>query len=52
MNAESWFLIVLTLCVVGPYLLGVRPKSRRDWLLIAVTLAFVLWVLPMVVRLR
>jgi hypothetical protein len=36
----TWFLILLGVTVVGPYLLGVRPRRRRDWLAIAITIAF------------
>ena len=30
----SAFVIIVTVCMTGPYVLGVRPKSRRDWILI------------------
>ena len=44
-DPRLWFLIVLAICVVAPYLLGVRPKTRRDWLLIGLTIAFAAWLL-------
>lgn len=28
---------------VGARLLGVRPKSRRDWILVAATVTFLVW---------
>jgi len=39
-------------CVAAPYLLGVRPRSAREWLYVAITLAFLAWVLPLMVSLR
>jgi hypothetical protein len=43
----SWFLLLLAICIAGPYLLGVRPKTRREWTYIAITIAFVAWILLM-----
>ncbi|HEX2339537.1 MAG TPA: hypothetical protein VHI98_03575 [Vicinamibacterales bacterium] len=48
----TWFLILAALCIAGPYVLGVRPKARREWLLVAVTLAFLAWLLALMVPLR
>ena len=42
-----WFLLLLAVCIVGPYLLGVRPKTRREWTYVAMTIAFLAWVLLM-----
>ena len=36
----TWFLMLTAACVVAPYLLGVRPRTRRQWMYLAVTLAF------------
>jgi hypothetical protein len=44
---EFWFLLLLVVCIVGPYLLGVRPKTNWQWTYIALTIAFVAWVLLM-----
>ena len=41
----TWFLIALAACVIAPYVLGVRPRTRRDWTLIALTIAFAAWLL-------
>jgi hypothetical protein len=49
---HTWFLILAALCIAGPYVLGVRPKARREWLLVAVTLAFLAWLLALMVPLR
>jgi hypothetical protein len=43
----SWFLLLLAICILGPYVLGVRPKSNRQWAYIAITVAFIAWVLLM-----
>ena len=42
-----WFVLLLAVCIAGPYLLGVRPKTHRQWTYIAVTIAFVAFVLFM-----
>lgn len=42
----TWFLILLVVLVVAPYALGVRPRTRRDWFLIALISAFLMWLLP------
>jgi len=41
-----WFLILLMTCVVAPYAFGVPPRSRRDWLALALIIAFLSWLLP------
>jgi hypothetical protein len=51
-SAGAWFLVLTGICMVGPYVLGVRPKNRRQWVYVAITLAFLVWVLPMMVSLR
>jgi hypothetical protein len=48
----TWFLMLTAVCVGGPYLLGVRPRTRRHWLYLAVTLAFLAWILPLMTSLR
>jgi hypothetical protein len=53
MNAAVlWFIVLAGVCVAGPYLLGVRPRTRRQWACLAVALAFLAWVLPLMVSLR
>jgi hypothetical protein len=51
-SATTWFLVLAAVCIGGPYLMGVRPKSRRDWVGLAVVLAFLTLVLPLMVSLR
>jgi hypothetical protein len=51
-SASVWFLILLGVCIVGPYVLGVRPRTRRQWVGVAVTIAFLAWALPLMVALR
>jgi hypothetical protein len=41
----AWYLLLLAACVVGPYLFGVRPRRRRDWMLLTITIAFLTWLL-------
>ena len=42
----TWFLILLGMCMMGPYVCGVPPKSRRDWIALTITITFLLWLLP------
>jgi hypothetical protein len=42
-----WFFLLLVACIAGPYLFGVRPRTRREWTYVAVTIAFLAWVLLM-----
>lgn len=45
-SASTWFLVLAVVCILGPYLIGVRPGSRRDRVGLAVILAFLAWILP------
>ena len=51
-SAGTWFLVLVGVCVAGPYLLGVRPQTRRHWLHLAITIAFLAWVLGLMASLR
>ena len=51
-SAVAWFLLLTGVCLVGPYVLGVRPRTERQWLYIALTIAFLAWVLGFMVSLR
>jgi len=33
--------------MAGPYLLGVRPKTPREWVYVAITIALLAWLLPL-----
>ena len=52
MSANAWFVILSGTCLLAPYVLGVPPKTRRHWRYIALTIAFVAWILPLMVSLR
>jgi hypothetical protein len=47
-EAALWFLVLAAMSVAGPYALGVAPRTPRQWLLIAITLAL----LPLMASLR
>ena len=47
-----WFLIIAIVCVAGIYLFGLRPKTRLQWILVSLTIAFAAWLLPMMASLR
>jgi hypothetical protein len=51
-SPSTWFFLLAGVCLVGPYVLGVRPKTRRDRLYLALTIAFLAWVLLMMISLR
>jgi hypothetical protein len=51
-SANTWFLVLAGACIVGPYVLGVRPKTRRDRVCLALTIAFLAWILPLMISLR
>ena len=50
--ADAWFLVLASVCVAGPYALGVRPKTPRQRQYVALTIAFLAWVLPLMASLR
>ena len=47
-----WFAVLAGVCIAGPYLLGVRPRTRQHWASIAITLTFLAWMLPLMAALR
>ena len=47
-----WFAVLLIVCMVAPYVLGVAPKNRRDRLLLTATIAFLAWLLLGLTSLR
>lgn len=51
-TASTWFLVLAALCIAGPYLLGVRPRTRRQWRCIVAALAFLAWILPLMASLH
>jgi len=51
-SAGTWFLVLIGLAIAGPYLLGVRPRTPRQWLCIALTIALLAWLLPLMASLR
>jgi hypothetical protein len=40
-----WFVGLLTICVLLPYLLGLRPRRPRDWRDMLIVVAFLMWLL-------
>jgi hypothetical protein len=41
----AWFVLLAGICLMGPYVFGVRPRTRRDWVSVTLTLAFLTWLL-------
>ena len=48
----TWFLMLAAACIAGPYLLGVPPRTPRQRLYLALTIAFLAWVLLLMAPLR
>jgi hypothetical protein len=40
-----WCIVLVSSCIVVPYLLGTPPRRRRDWRLLTATIAFLTWLL-------
>lgn len=51
-STMTWFVVLAIVCVAGPYLFGIRPRRKRHWVYIAVAIAFLAWILPLMVALR
>ena len=47
-----WFVVLALASVVGPDALRVPPTTRRPWQYIAITLALLAWLLPLMAALR
>jgi len=51
-SAVTWFVVLVTVCIAGPYILHVRPRTHRDWAWLAVTIGFLGWMLLFMVSVR
>ena len=52
-SPDTWFVVLVVVgCVVAPYVLGVPPKTTKQRLYLAITIAFLAWVLPLMAPLR
>jgi hypothetical protein len=47
-----WYLFLVLVCIVGPYLLGVRPVTRAHWAMLTVAIVFLTWLLVGLVSVR
>ena len=45
MTLTKWFVALLLLCVILPYVLGVRLRGLRDWRHVVIAIAFLTWLL-------
>jgi hypothetical protein len=48
----TWFILLALACMVGPYVLRVPPRTDRERRWLAVTIAFLAWILFCMVSLR
>jgi hypothetical protein len=51
-SPSTWFVLLTITCLVGPFAIGARPMTSRERLYVALTIAFLAWVLPMMAALR
>jgi hypothetical protein len=51
-SALTWFVILAGVCIAGPYVLGVPPRTRRDRFYLGLTLAFLAWILGLMISVR
>jgi len=51
-NPITWFVVLAVICVAGPYMFHVRPIRARERLFVVLTIAFLAWILPLMVSLR
>ena len=51
-SALTWCGILAGVCMAAPYVLGVRPRTPRDRFYIALTLAFLAWILGLMISVR
>jgi hypothetical protein len=51
-SPAAWFLMLVVICIAGPHVFGVPPRARRQWTFIAITIAFLAWVLLLMAPLR
>ena len=50
--AGTWFFVLSSACIIGPYALGVRPRTGRDRFCLALTLTFLAWLLLLMASVR
>jgi hypothetical protein len=51
-SPDAWFYLLAIICIVGPYLLGAPPQTPRQRTQIALTIAFLAWILLFMAQLR
>ena len=48
----SLFLILVVGSIAAIYALGLQPRTRRQWVYLAITIGFLVWMLPFMASLR
>jgi hypothetical protein len=41
----SLYVLLVAVCIVVPYLAGIRPRTRTHWRYLAITIGFLSWLL-------
>jgi hypothetical protein len=52
MTATLAFLLLVAACLVAMYRFRVGPRNAREWQYVAIAIAFLLWVLPLMTSVR
>lgn len=52
MTATLAFLVLLAACLIAMYRFRVAPRNPREWQCVAIAIAFLLWVLPLMTSVR
>ena len=48
----NWFWMLATVCIVAPYVLGVRPTTATQRRYVSLTIAFLAWILLLMTSVR
>ena len=48
----SLFLVLVAGSIGAVYALGLQPRTRRQWVYLAITIAFLAWLLPFMAAVR
>jgi hypothetical protein len=51
-SATTWFVVLAVVCIAGPYVLRVPPRTDDERRWIALTIAFLAWMLLCMASLR
>ena len=41
----SWYVLLVSVITIAPYVLGIPPRTPQQWRYVAITIAFLTWLL-------